>query len=35
LSAIVEGDKPSTKQGVQAVRNVAKGKKSISSCFFE
>ena len=27
LSAIVEGDKPSTKQGVQAVRNVAKGKK--------
>jgi len=27
LSAIVEGDKPSTKQGVKAVRNVAKGKK--------
>jgi len=27
LSAIVEGDKPSTKQGVQAVRNIAKGKK--------
>jgi len=27
LSSIIEGDKPSTKQGVQAVRNVAKGKK--------
>jgi large subunit ribosomal protein L4 len=27
LSTIVEGDKPSTKQGVQAVRNIATGKK--------